>query len=470
MRISVASRSVLPALLILVSGPAAWAGALAPPRGDAEYRAAWKAFAAPAGDPSLSGSLEARQQARLAAIPSMEAAAAADPGSLTYLESLGYIYLSAGQYDKARTAIDHAIERRRDLPLLYLLRGQAEAALAQMDPPRAGEQIGPAITALERAAQLDPTNALPLLQAASVAIDLNRPDLALPRIRQALERPNLKLYRLSVPTDLGPDPGASVRAWQYSQLEHWLGLISRCQNVAAFCFRLGAEEDKNSNLAAAEERFQWALQVGRLVGGSEPSLFIAVAPALDVMEDGYRGLARVTSERLIRSEFLRVKPAVPPSASSPSDDRELAKLLIRHEFASRKASPDQEKTAYQKWTGMDPAPTGLDDARWTVETLASFYHRLTGSGGGAGTAEGRDLERWLGEAGVVAFARGQVLSALQLYLQEIAKGPPTVESVLAEEAKQLAPVIAGVAIRSLPPRPAQPEAKPKAKAAKRSSG
>jgi hypothetical protein len=138
----------------------------------------------------------------------------------------------------------------------------------------------------------------------------------------------------------------------------------------------------------------------------------------------------------------------------------MAKLLIRSEFRKQKYTREREKAAYQKWTGMEPPPADLDDPRWAVEVLTLFHVRLAADGGTPRTSEGSSLERWLGEAGVVSFARSQLLTALNLYLKEVADSPPSVEGALAAEAKQLAPVIAGVGIRALPPRQAEPVSAP----------
>ena len=282
--------------LLMAVGTASWGGQPeAPaPAGTQEHRAAWAAFVAPA----LAGSegartAQARQQAFLAAIPHMEAAVAADPENATYRASLAYICLVAGQYQKALEATNRGVELNRRDGLLQALRGQAEAAMAQMSPEDVGQRIGPALEAFDEASRLEADNALPLLQAASVAFDAGRADLAQPRIQQALARTNCTLYRISVPFDLGDEPAESISAWQYVQYGFWWGFSARCANVVAGCWRLGAEEEQAGRLAAAEERFQWALQVSRKVGLTEPHLFITVNMAIDLMEDSYGHLARV---------------------------------------------------------------------------------------------------------------------------------------------------------------------------------
>ena len=56
-----------------------------------------------------------------------EAAVAANPENAKYQGALAYACLTAGRYQKAKAAIDLAIDHQRKDPQLYLLRGQAEA-------------------------------------------------------------------------------------------------------------------------------------------------------------------------------------------------------------------------------------------------------------------------------------------------------------------------------------------------------
>ena len=260
---------------------------------EAEFRAGWVAFAEPIRKPGSERTAEARQHAREAAIPHLEAAVAAAPRNATYQSSLAYICLTAGKYDKALAAINQAVDLERGDPLLYLLRGQAEAAIAQLNPEEAATRMGPAMTAFSRAAELDPKNALPLLQAASVAVDVNRADLALTNLKKALSLPECRLYRLPVPEDLGSDPASSLNTWEYAQYGHWFGLIARCQNVAGYCRRAGQEAERTGDLAAAEERYQWVRSIAKFVGAAEPPLFITSNTGIELLEDAYADLARV---------------------------------------------------------------------------------------------------------------------------------------------------------------------------------
>jgi len=284
----------------------AWAAEQQARKGDAEFRQAWVTYAGPAMQGRVPNMLEAAQEARMAAIPQMEAAVQADPRNVDYLTSLAYMRLAAGQYDKAKAAIDAAIQAKRDEPLLYLLRGQDEAALALMHPETAGDRIGTAVRAFDEAGRIDPGNALPLLQGASVAFDANRPDLAQPRLKRALESSDIVLYRLPVPADLFPEVPKSLSAWQYVQVGHWVELLSRCQNVAKACLRAGEREQQAGNLEAAYEQFLSALEVGRKIGTAKPYLFVTVASAMGVLEKAYAALSRV-GEALNKPETARWK-------------------------------------------------------------------------------------------------------------------------------------------------------------------
>jgi tetratricopeptide (TPR) repeat protein len=445
-----------------LAGAAAAAGTpAAKAEGVAEFRAAWVAFAAPAADPKQSQSLEARQASRLAAIPHMEAAVAAAPRNPEYQGDLTYICLTAGQYEKARAAVNQAIAVRRNEPLLYLLRGQAEAALAEMDPPTAGDNIGPALTAFDRAAHLDHANSLPLLQGASVAFDVNRPKLALARVKRALERRGARLYALWLPTNLDPDRGASLRTWQYVQLGHWFELLARCRNVHRSLLKLGIDAEQTDDLKQAEERFRQALEVARQVAAMQPNLFITVATGLDLMEDAYSALSGSAAESLIGAEFARLnQPGGPPQQALPAwPDR--AKAVIEAQFTKQKLTEAQRKQLFAEWRGMEPAPSGLDDPRWDLVLLASYYSWLLAREGAPRTEEAQNLERWQGEAGVVRFARSQLAPSLQAYVQEITKGPPPkIQELLAKEAAYVAPVIKGIGLKAQEEPPTAAETKP----------
>lgn len=265
--------------------------------GQAEFLAGWREFAIPFAPEAKDRTLTARQKARLAAMPHLEAAVAAEPENEGYRVSLAYVCLTAGRYQKAKQVLDSSLALNRDSPTLYLLHGQAEAALAQMEPAEAGSRIEPALESFERAAQLDPENALPLLQAASVAFDVARPDLAQPLLELALAREGCTMHRLPIPAELGSDHPSSLRIWQYVQYEQWSQLIARCENVSKAALRLGAEKEKLGELEAAERHFQQALSVGRAVGAARPNLYISVNAAINLMEDAYSNLLRVAEAR-----------------------------------------------------------------------------------------------------------------------------------------------------------------------------
>lgn len=281
------------AAVLAAAGMAAAQPAAPVPAGQAEFRAGWMALAEPVSESLPESPAEQLQRAREAAIPHLEAAVAAAPEELAYQTSLTWAYLLAGKYQKALDTINRAIARERGDPLLYLLRGQAEAALAQLKPEEASSRIGPALVAFARAAELDPQNALPLLQAASVAVDVNSPEQAVSYLKQALSRQQCRLYRLPIPEDLGMGPAGHVKTWERLQYGFWAGLLARCRNVADFCLRTGKELEDKGELAGAEERYLWARSVASLVGRAEPRLFITVNTGIDLREDVFGHLAQV---------------------------------------------------------------------------------------------------------------------------------------------------------------------------------
>ena len=288
-------RNVIPVLAALlavcVASPTSCDQAV--PGGESEFRAAWIAFTAPSQGPAESRTPDTRQQARIAALGHIEAAVRTEPSNAAYQTSLAYICLAAGDYARAKEASTRAVELEPHGPLPHLLRGQAEAALAQTEPERAAERIGPSLEAFDRAARLDPINALPLLEGAGVAFEVGRNDLARARIDQALARTKIVLYRLPIPFDLHEERAASVKAWQYAQYGQWLELLRRCQNASRGLLRFGAGKLQAGEVEAAEEHSRKALAVGRLAGMAEPNVIITVNAGINMLEDAYVGLLQV---------------------------------------------------------------------------------------------------------------------------------------------------------------------------------
>lgn len=281
-------------LLLLVAGGGAADDRTEPAKAaENEFRAAWIEFLKPYASAEAEVPLQTRQEAREASIPHFEAAVSAAPRNTSYRSCLGYAYLSAGKYQRAKDSMDEAIRRTRDDPLLYLLRAQAEAALAQMDPEARGEKVEPAIRSFEEAARLDPENALAPIQAASVAFDSGRTDIALEMVRAALQRPRMRFYRLAIPGDLHPDHGTSLNLWQSAQMGQWMEMLARAENVVRSILRLGAAKESEGDLESAREHLEQALAVARQIGNARPNIFLTVNLGLNTMEDSYAGLARV---------------------------------------------------------------------------------------------------------------------------------------------------------------------------------
>jgi len=288
------SRIAIAALVVLAVGAAAAACSDQPAsEGEREFRAAWVAFTASVAGPPEARTPEARQQARLDGIEHMDAAVKADPSNAAYHISLAYVCLAAGEYARAKEAAARAIELKGDDPLPYVLQGQAEAALARTGGDGAGEGIEAALKAFDDAARVDPKNSLPLMQGAGFAFEVGRADLALPRAEQALGREGIVFPRLPLPFDLYADRTGAIDAWQYVQYGHWMMLLTGCQNAARALLRSGEGKLEAEDAEGAEADFRAALEMGRMVGMSRPSLFVTSHTAINMMEDAYARLLRV---------------------------------------------------------------------------------------------------------------------------------------------------------------------------------
>ena len=289
-------------IVLLACTAAACAGENPAPQaaGPGEFREGWRQAAAPAQKTEGKGALTARQEALLAAIPHFEAAAAADPGNTSYRVGLGYTYLAAGRYQQAKETIDQAVGRDRSNPLLYLLRAQAEAALAYMNPQTKAKEIDTALRSFDDAAHLDPANSLALIQAASVAFEVGKQEVALAKLEAGLALPGMALYRLPIPDGLDENASMSIKMWQYAQMWQWGEMVARCQNAARMTLKHGKGKEDAGDQAGAEAAYKQAHALGRQVGNAQPNLFITVSVSLNLMEDAYTNLARVADAKKSR--------------------------------------------------------------------------------------------------------------------------------------------------------------------------
>lgn len=288
-------RSLTICMLLLLAATAGLADSTSdsPQTAQSEFRAAWHQFLEPYGEATSASSRQAHQRAREAAIPHFEAAVAGAPDNATYRACLGYAYLAAGKYQQANEALEEAVAVARDDPLLYLLRAQAEATLSQAEPGEKSGEVEPAMRSFREAARLDPDNALTLIQAASVAFDADRTDIALAMTDAALERPHMTLYRLGIPADLDTDQSTSLKLWQYAQMGQWMELLARAENVVKSIIRLGETEERKGDLELARKHFEKALAVARQIGNTRPNMFLTANTGINMMEDSYASLARI---------------------------------------------------------------------------------------------------------------------------------------------------------------------------------
>jgi tetratricopeptide (TPR) repeat protein len=353
----------------------------------------------------------------------MEAAVAADPDNPAYQASLAYMALAAGKSRGAKEAAEQAIGLKPDDPLLYMLQAQATAAVAEMYSEETGELIEAALRAFDDAARFDPTNALPLIQGASVAFDVEREDLALPRIKEAFERPRLVLYRLLVPFDLHPDRKPSVETWQYVQYGRWMETLARCQNVSRALLRRGEEEMAAGDLEAAEVKFREALAVARMVAMSDPNLVIATSIAINMMEDAYARLVMHAARAMVSAQFAKLH-------SSAAEQARYFREWWESDASGHK---------------MDTAPRALSDPRWTFESLDSVYTWLLEREAVSAPEEKAERDRWSGEMGVLQIGRAELYGALQTYLKKVNDSPPeTVRELLDLEARCVERTILGI--------------------------
>ena len=288
-------RKISAVVLMLLMASVAFAGEIpVAPKGDDEFRAGWLALVAPMTAKEKAAGLQARQEARLAALPHFEAAVKADPENVSYKTSLSYAYLAAGKYQLAKDALDQAISQNKRDPLLYLLRGQAEAAL--MDPETSSAAVEKVLRSFEEAAHLDQANSLALLQASSVAFDAGREDLGFKKLNQAMERPTMTLYRLPIPEDLNTDRSTALIQWQYLQFTQWNDLIARGGNVIRVLLKQGGAKQEAGNLEGARNSYLQALEVAKRIGNTHPNLVITVNTAMNAIEDSYVRLLDVAKK------------------------------------------------------------------------------------------------------------------------------------------------------------------------------
>jgi hypothetical protein len=267
-----ANRVIFISLLLLVISTCAF-GAENP------LRAGWLAFARPALEPAKYPSSFAQHDAREQAIALL---LAADGKDAVAKESLGYFYLRDYQYYKAKEQFEAALKRNSKDPLLHYLLAQTNAILTATEPEKMSEECKQPIEGFKKAAEREPDNAMPLLQAASVAFDSGRTDLALPLVTEALKRSAYHLYKLPMPEDLTDDAGQSAAAWWWVQSELWGEGISRTANCAHGLRQRGDQLKLNENLSGADELYQQVSQMGMLISRSEPALTTALAVGLEL--------------------------------------------------------------------------------------------------------------------------------------------------------------------------------------------
>ena len=377
----------LSVLFVLVTFPALAQEAVAPEKTpEAEFRAGWLAIVSPAEQQQKQSAMQARQEALLTAISRFEAAAQAAPGNTDYSIGLAYAQLSAAKYQQARDTLTAAIERKKNDPVLYLLRAQADAALGHLDPETTAQSVEKALRSFDDAARLDPGNSLYSLQAASVAFDAQRGDLGLARVQAALKLPAITLPMLPIPFDLDTSRTKSVEMWQALQMRQWMDLLVRCQNAGFALLKQGEADEK-----AVAEKTAGGADPAAAGEGAAPSALTAEQKALYAKAD----------------EFYRTV------------------LDIGKQMGNAK-------------------PNGILAVSMGLNMMEAAYAHLLHVADATGSQE---AIKWQGEGGVVQIGRGELLVALQQYKALVEKTPPSsVSALMKEEGEFVARTMLGVGL------------------------
>jgi hypothetical protein len=260
-------------ILLLLS--ASWAFA-----SESGVRSAWLAYAKPAISPQDYPTAFHLRQARQTAISILQASP--DQKDSELQEALGYFLLRDYQYHKAQIAFEAALKHRGNEPRLRYFLAVTKAILLTSNPDTMPEQSKTVIEEFQKAAKAESQNALPLLQAASVAFDSDRPDLAVPLVTEALAKPGFYLYRLPVPSDLVPDGPQATAAWWLVESELWGEIINRATNCARGLMREGNRLSLRKETAAAQELYQKAEAIGQMLTRTAPPLASSLAAGLEV--------------------------------------------------------------------------------------------------------------------------------------------------------------------------------------------
>jgi len=268
-----------------------------------EVRAAWLAYAKPAISPQDYPTAFHLRQARQNAIAILQASL--DQKDPELQEALGYFLLRDYQYHKAKEAFEAALKRRGNEPRLRYFLATTKAILLASNPDTMPEESKAVIEEFQKAAKAEPQNALPLLQAASVAFDADRPDLALPLVTEALAKPGLYLYRLPIPSDLVPDSAQASAAWWLVEAELWGEIINRTANCARGLSREGKRLALRKD-AASRELYQKAEAVGQLLTRTTPPLASSLAAGLEVQR---QALLAQSDDAGARSKLAKIETA-----------------------------------------------------------------------------------------------------------------------------------------------------------------
>ena len=254
-------RVIVLAFFLLAAASAAFADGLTD---------AWRAFVQPAVTPEQYTATYHYHQARERAINPL---VAIPPGkrSMPEVTALGYFHLRDFQYNNARDSFEYALKHNNKDPLLRYLFASTKAILLVTEPEKMQEQGKGVIEEFKRLSGRDPNNAMPLIQAASVAFDCNRIDLALPLINEALKKPEFRFYQVPLPDKLDESPVQSAKAWWWVQAELWNEMVSRTANCTRGLLQRASRHSLAGDPKRADELYQQAVQVAALLTRTSPA-------------------------------------------------------------------------------------------------------------------------------------------------------------------------------------------------------
>jgi tetratricopeptide (TPR) repeat protein len=270
----------------------------------ARFRAAWGRFQLSVALPRSalvkpSDAITMRQEA----IREMIGAVKLAPRDPQFLESLGYFYAEAEQYQDADTWYGRAAKVDPRQPRVRYLMARSYAARA------AAKARSRALEAYDRALALDPHNGLPAFEAAQLCRQAGLDAEARKRLDDGLARTRYRLYVLPAPDDLLVEEGNPASAWMELQERFWAAPLSAAHEMARWSVAQGREAEKKGGGDLAAQAYRNAVAIGRNLTLAEPRTVGSVLVGLKCQEEGLEPL--VSRDKSSYGEQLeRVRAAI----------------------------------------------------------------------------------------------------------------------------------------------------------------